>query len=220
MKGGYFVARKAFFLIFLCIAIPTFAGDQNWTENSITLKRPDGYSFHLVSEVKYRSWDWNDGVFKKNWVFGIGKKLDHGFSISLNYKQELTRKNDGNDIVERRPFVDLGWKTGITANSAFDFRLRSEANQYIAKNKKDHYSFRFRFRLTGKTKLLGIHLEPYIAIEPFYDTVSDSFRKYRFYTGTMIPVYTHIKLQIGYIRQDAQGKRPDNVFNTGLSFTF
>ncbi|NOY22949.1 MAG: DUF2490 domain-containing protein [Acidobacteria bacterium] len=212
--------RKVFLLILLCGSLPVYAEGQNWSKNSITLKQPNGFSFHLVSEVKYRSWDWKDGVFKKNWVFGVGKKLGNGFSISLNYKEELTRKSNGNDIVERRPFVDVGWKQALKQRMAFDFRLRTEANQYIQPTKKDHYSFRFRFRLTGKTEVLSIHLEPYIAIEPFYDTLSDSFRKYRFYTGAMVPLHPHVKLRVGYIRQDTRGTAPDHIFNTGLSFTF
>ena len=214
------MAKKILLLFFLCAGISAFAGDQNWTENSVTVKQRNGISIHLISEIKYRSWDWNDGVFKKNWVFGVGKKLGGGFSISLNYKQELTRKSDGNDIVERRPFVDFGWKHALKPQIAFDFRLRTEVNHYIQSTRKDHYSFRFRFRLTGKTAIFGIPLEPYIAIEPFYDTISDSFQKYRFYTGAMVPLNSRIKIRVGYIRQDARGKVPDNVFNTGLSFTF
>ena len=220
-KGGRFsMMKQAVFLLFLCVSVLSIAGDQNWMENTVTLKQRNGYSLQLVSEIKYRSWDWDKGVFKKNWVIGIGKKLNHGFSISLNYKQELTRKSDGNDIVERRPFVDFGWKTLLNRNLAFDFRLRAEANRYIRKSKKDHESFRFRFRLKGRADLLGIPLEPYIAIEPFYNTISNSFRRYRFYAGSMVRLNSHIKFRIGFIREDNRGKAPDNVFNTGISLCF
>ena len=212
--------RKALLLIFLCISISAYSDDQNWTENSITLKRPNGISFHLISEVKYRSWNWNDGVFKKNWVFGVGKKLGNGFSISLNYKEELTRKSDGNDITERRPYLDVSWKKGLGIRSAFDFRLRTEVRKFDAGSKPDEYRFRFRFRLTGKQSVLGHPVEPYLAIEPFYDTTSDSFNKYRLYTGLMVPIFRHTKIRLGYILEDARNGSPHHVFATGLSLSF
>ena len=212
--------RKALLLISLCLSISAYADDQNWTENSITLKRPDGISFKLSNETKYRSWDWNDGVFTKNWVLGVGKKLGNGFSISLNYKQELTRKSNGNDILERRPNLDILWKRGLSSRSAFDFRLRTEIRKYDAGLKPDQYRFRFRFRLAVKRSVLGHPVEPYLAIEPFYDTTSDSFSKYRFHTGMMVPLSQHTKIQLGYILEDARDGSPHNVFATGLSLSF
>ncbi len=212
--------RKTLFLIFLCVSISTIADDQNWTENSITLKQPNGLSFHFVSEVKYRSWDGNDGVFTKNWVFGVGKNLRNGFSISLNYKQELNRKSNGNDTVERRPNLDISWKKRFGNQSAFDFRLRTEIRKYDDGLKRDHYRFRFRFRLTAKRSVLRYTVEPYLAIEPFYDTISDSFNKYRFYAGMMVPIFRHMKIRLGYILEDARNRSPHHIFATGLSLSF
>lgn len=212
--------RKALLLTFLFLSMFAYADDQNWTENSITVKRPNGISFRLASEIKYRSWDWNDGVFLKNWVFGVGKKLGNGFSISLNYKQELTRKSNGNDILERRPNLDVSWKKGLSDRSAFDFRLRTEVRKYDDGLKPDHYRFRFKFRLKGKYSVLGHPVEPYLAIEPFYDTISDSFNKYRFYTGMMVPIFRNTKLRLGYILEDARNGSPHHILSTGLALSF
>ncbi len=212
--------KKILLLIFLCISMSIFADDQNWTENSITLKQPNGISFRLASEIKYHSWDWDDGTFLKNWVFGVGKKLGNGFSISLNYKQELTRKSNGHDILERRPNLDILWEKGLSDRSAFDFRLRTEVRKYDDGLKADHYRFRFRFRVTGKCSLLGHPVEPYLAIEPFYDTTSDSFSKYRFSTGMMVPIIRHTKIRLGYLLEDARNGSPHHIFTTGLSLSF
>ena len=214
------MAKKALLLLFLYASISTIADDQNWTENSITVKQPNGISFRLTSEIKYRSWDWNDGVFEKNWVFGVGKKLGNGFSISLNYKQEVNRKSNGIDTLERRPYLDVSWKMGLSDRSAFDFRLRTEVRKYDDGLKPDHYRFRFRFRLTGNYSVLRHPVEPYLAIEPFYDTVSGSFSKYRFYAGVMVPIFRHTKIRMGYILEDARNGSPHHVLSTGLSLSF
>jgi hypothetical protein len=212
--------RKTLLLIFLCISISAYADDQNWTENSISVKQPNGISFSLANEIKYRSWNWNDGVFTKNWVFGVGKKLGNGFSISLNYKQELTRSSTGNDVLERRPNFDISWKKGLSNRSAFDLRLRTEIRKYDNGLKSDQYRFRFRFRFTVQRSILGHSVEPYLAIEPFYDTTSDSLSKYRFSTGLTVPIIRHTKLRLGYLLEEARRGPTHHVFTTGVSLSF
>ncbi|MCK5880196.1 MAG: DUF2490 domain-containing protein, partial [Holophagae bacterium] len=135
-------------------------------------------------------------------------------------KQELIRNSNGNDILERRPNLDILWKKGLSDRSAFDFRLRTEVRKYDDGLKTDHYRFRFRFRLTGKHSVLGHPVEPYLAIEPFYDTISDSFSKYRFSTGMMVPIIRHTKIRLGYLLEDARNGSPHHVFTTGLSLSF
>jgi len=217
---NHFKLNKTILLLFLCISISAFADDQNWTKNSISVKRLNGISFRLANEIKYRSWDWNDGVFTKNWAFGVGKKLGNGFSISFNYKQELTRSSTGNSALERAQNFDISWKRGLSNRSAFDLRLRTEIRKYDNGRKPDHYRFRFRFRFTAHRSILGHPVEPYLAIEPFYDTTSDSFSKYRFSTGLMVPIIRHTKLRLGYLMEDARKGSTHHVFSTGISLSF
>ena len=212
--------RIPLFILLLLTLLPARAEDQNWTENSLTLKLTKTQSIRFVSEIKYRSWDWSDGVFVKNWVVGYDRKPVDGISLGIHYKQELTRKSSRNDLIERRIGLDAGWGTGLKGDVKFDIRTRIEIRHFDKDEAANHYRFRFRFRLRDKWMAGRVRLEPYIFLEPFYDTVSDSFSRYRFSIGSMIPIGKHAKLRLAYLRQDKRTNAPEHVFNTGISVVF
>ncbi len=204
----------------LTVSLIARGEDQNWTENSLTFKLNNNQSIRFVSEVKYRSWDWADGVFVKNWVVGYDRKLENGFSVGTHYKQELTRKIDGPDVIERRIGLDAGWGTRFDNGMRFDIRTRLEIRNFDEDRSDDHLRFRFRFRLRDNWQIARLKLEPYVSLEPFYDTQSDSFSRYRFSVGTMIPLGTHAKLRVAYLLQNKRSKQGEHVFNTGISVVF
>lgn len=210
-----FLLLAAFF-----VSMAVLAEDQNWTENSLTFKLTNNQSIRFVNEVKYRSWDWADGVFVKNWVVGYDRKVANGFSIGTHYKQELTRKSNGPDVIERRIGLDAGWQTKFENGMRFDIRTRLEIRHFDEDRSDDHLRFRFRFRLRDNWQFARLKLEPYVSLEPFYDTQSDSFSRYRFSVGTMVPLGTHVKLRVAYLLQDKRAKQGEHVFNTGISVVF
>ena len=206
--------------ILFSAAIFGYSEDQNWTENSITVKLNDRQSVRIASEIKYRSWDWAEGVFLKNWVLGYDHKWQHGIAFGVHYKQELTRKVEGPDLLERRIGLDASWGKKTDNGKRFDIRGRLEIRQFDDNAAADHYRLRIRFRLRDQWRFGNFRLEPYISMEPFYDTLTDSFARYRFSVGSMIPLNRYAKLRIAYLRQDRKGRGPEHVFNTGISLTF
>jgi len=206
--------------ILFAAAILGHSEDQNWTENSLTVKLNDQQSVRVVSEIKYRSWDWADGVFLKNWVVGYDQKWRHGIAFGAHYKQELTRRVEGPDILERRIGLDASWGKRMAGDTRFDIRGRLEIRHFDESAAVDHYRLRIRFRLRDQWQIRTLKLEPFISLEPFYDTITDSFSRYRFSVGSMIPLNRYAKLRVAYLRQDKQGKPPEHVFNTGISVIF
>ena len=208
------------FFILLLIVLPALAEDQNWTENDLTFKLKNNQSIRIASEIKYRSWDWSDGVFVKNWVVGYDRKLSDNISLGIHYKQELTRKADQDDLLERRVELDAGWGRSLKHQAKFDIRTRLEIRYFDDGNAPDHYQLRIRFRLSDKWSAGRLRLEPFIYMEPFYDTVSSTFSRYRFSVGSMVPLGSHARLRLAYLRQDKRTSGPEHVFNTGVSVVF
>lgn len=210
-----------FVLITLMVLLSStlFSDDgQAWLNNSITFKTISDLSLKLTQEARYHEVTYMDS-YLQNWQGGLVYKLPKNFYVSVLYKRENTEKPSFN-LAENRFTLESGWKTKIQKNLDFDCRFRTEIRRYDKELSQNHLRFRFRIRLKGKINIGELHLKPFIATEPFADTIKNSIFRNRFYLGTAIVLSGNADLIVNYIRQDTQDKKTIHILNSGIDLKF
>ena len=206
------------FLLFLSAKLSLKADDQAWVNNSASFKASSRFSLKLSNEMRYYD---ITGLhpYLKNIQGGIVCNLPRNTYLAFLYKRELTEKTEGNHH-ENRYTLESGWKMKISRIFDFDIRFRTEFREFVEELSKDHLRFRIRARIRTKLTIGSLKLRPFIATEPFADTLSDRIFRNRFYLGTIFPMGDHVELAVNYIRQDTRNKEINHILNTGFALKF
>ncbi len=194
------------------------ADSQGWLNNSLTFKINPKFSLRLSNETRCNELTYTD-PYLKNWQGGIVYNPGKNLYVSFLYKREDTKKTSY-ILHENRFNLESGWKLNLSKKVAFDIRFRIEIRRYEDDLAKDHLRFRLRVRVKTKMKIGQLELEPFIAMEPFADTIVDEIFRYRFYAGFVFPMGKHAGFVINYIRQGTKNKESINILNTGVELKF
>jgi hypothetical protein len=194
------------------------AEDQGWINNSLTLTLNSKVSLKFTNEIRTREITFADPVLH-NWQGGVLRSLSNRTYVGVFFKRETTDKGTFT-LRENRLTLEAGWKLPLTRKSRFDVRFRTEIRGFRDDRAENHLRFRLRLRFVTRAELGKIVLKPFIATEPFADTLVDKINRNRFYLGVMVPLTANVEWVVNYIRQDTSGKDPLHVLNTGVELKF
>lgn len=194
------------------------ADSQGWLNNSLTFKINPKFSLRFSNETRCNELTYTD-PYLKNWQGGIVYNPSKNLYVSFLYKRENTKKTSFL-LHENRFTLEGGWKINLSKKAVFDIRLRTEIRRYEDDLAENHLRFRLRARLKCKWKIGQLKLDPFIAVEPFADTIVDEIFRYRFYAGFVFPMGKHAGFVINYIRQGTRDKESINILNTGVELKF
>ena len=201
------------------LTVTTLVADsQAWINNCLTFKINPNFSLRLSNETRCNELTYM-GTYLKNWQGGIVYNPSKNLYVSFLYKREDSKKTSY-ILHENRFSLESGWKVNLSKKAAFDIRFRTEIRGYEDDLAKDHLRFRLCLRIKTKMKIGQLKLDPFIAIEPFADTMVDEIFRYRFYAGFVFPMGKHAGFVINYIRQGTKDKESINILNTGVELKF
>lgn len=211
-------------LLALCLSVlagPGFvypSDAQGWINNSLSLAIDPHLSLLLTQETRYNEPTYMD-PYLKNWQGGLSYKLPHSLYLAAMYKRENVQKSDMR-VAEDRVTLESGWKTGLGRGIGLDFRLRTEIRSFNWESEQNHLRFRFRIRLRTEILVGKLQLRPFVATEPFGDSIANTVNRNRFYLGTGIVLQKNLQLTINYIRQDTRDKTTLHILNSGIQLSF
>jgi len=195
-----------------------YSDDQSWLNNSlhITLKP----KLTLIFTHEFRN---EELTFMSPYLANIQGGFEYSLSenthITLLYKRQNTKKTDY-ILNENRYTLEAGWKRGLGPKVNFDLRFRTEGRVYEDGRANNHFRLRLRLRFTAKVEFGNLSIRPFIAIEPFGDTLTNSVNQNRFYIGASFPLGQHSAFVLNYIRQDIKNKETIHILNSGFQLKF
>lgn len=216
-------SMKFFLISFTFIAITLLpvrlsADDQAWLNNSLSFTISKNLNLKFTNEARYNEITYMD-PYLKNFQTGVVYKLPKSIYIAFLYKRENTKKTDYT-LNENRYTFETGWEAKLGNNLNIDTRFRTEIRRYEKGLAINHLRFRFRIRLKTTLKIGSFQLKPFIATEPFGDTIEDRINQNRFYLGTIFPLDEKVQFVINYIRQDTRNKETIHILNSGFNLKF
>ena len=194
------------------------ADEQGWLNHSASFKISPKFSLKLYQEIRCHEVTYMD-PYLKNWMGGMAYHLPKNFYIAALYKRESVKKTQFS-FAENRYTLETGWKTDLMQDLDFDCRFRIEIRRFNLKAVENHTRFRFRARLKTRLSLGSLVIKPFIATEPFADTLSNEIVRNRFYLGTILTFSEKVELIINYIRQDTKGTEVIHILNSGFDLKF
>lgn len=206
-------------LLSLCLANPSLhAEGQAWHTTSFKLKVNDRFSFNLNHQIRCHEVTFQD-PFLYHVESALTYKLPKNFSLAFVYRRQ---SSDSNTIRlgENRFSLEAAWKAKLDKTLAFDGRFRTELRDFDKDLRPDYVRLRLRIRLTAEMTVAHLHLKPFIASEPFWDTRLDVFSEHRFYLGTGFLLTENVELQVYYLRQDQKDKETNHILSSGFNFNF
>jgi hypothetical protein len=206
------------FIFILVLGQLVLADEQSWFKNTLDLTLGSRVKAKLSQEIRHNEVTLM-APYLTNVEGGLDVSLFKNLSISLLYRRQNEEKTDYM-LKENRFMVDVNWQKKIGQKAAFDVRFRTEIRNFRESRAENHLRFRLRLRLGGKYKIGKLALNPFIAIEPFGDTLADEINRYRFYLGTVFPFGEHVGFLLGYIRQGTKDKETLHILYTGFQLKF
>jgi len=203
-----------FLFLFLILGSILMCEDQGWINNEISFNVNKNWDFAVSNEGRYEEITYQN-PYLKNWQAGIIYTLPRNLYLCFRYKRETTDEIQFISA-ENRFTLESGWKKDLSENLGFDVRFKAEIREFEKELADDHLRLRFRIRLTTAFNIGDLKLKPFIATEPFGDTLSNTIFRNRFYLGTAIVLSDKIDLIINYIRQDTKDQEPIHILNTGF----
>ncbi|MDH3215119.1 MAG: DUF2490 domain-containing protein [Candidatus Krumholzibacteria bacterium] len=212
------VALAVVFLLFLSGLAS--AETQGWINNGVSLAVTRTVGFDFSWEGRYGSAVYYGTPFLRNLQIAPVYKLPANAYLTVRYKREEVTQSSFISH-ENRVTYEGGWKMRLAEDLAFDTRLRFESRNFEEETVQDHLRYRFRVRVTYKLRFQKLHIDPFIATEPFGDDKGSTevfLNRNRFYLGAGIPVTEKVKLVASYIRQDTRDKDTIHIMNMGIMF--
>lgn len=213
--------EKALWAIFFCLF---FAGrsapaeNQSWLNDSLRISFAPKLALIFTHEFRNREFGFMDH-YLANVQGGIEAGITKNTYAAFLYKRENTKKPEFL-LNENRFTFESGWKTKLSQKTNFDLRFRTEGRVYDRGKAANHFRFRLRLRLTTQMKLGNYTLKPFIATEPFANTLTDTIHQNRFYLGASFPLGQNSTFVLNYIRQDTKNKDPLHILNAGFQLKF
>lgn len=204
-----------FSILFIISGLIICGEDQGWINNEIKFNVNENWDLALSNEGRFNEITYQN-LYLRNWQAGVLYSLPKNLYIGFRYKRE-TSDETLFVLSENRFTLETGWKKRIGEKLNFELRLRTEIRDFEKELSADHLRFRFRIRFTTSLKIGDLHIKPFIATEPFSDTLSDEIFRNRFYLGTAFVLSEKIDLIINYIRQDTKGRETIHILNSGFN---
>ena len=211
-----FVSLTVLFMLLVSGAL--FSDTQGWISNSLSFKINDSFSLKFTNESRFNEATYSD-LYLRNWEGGIAYNLSKKLYVAALYKREDSRKT-GYYLHENRFTLESGWKTKLAKKLDFDLRFKMEIRDYQYDKAKDHLNFRLRFRVKSELTIGQLTVNPFIAIEPFADTIDDTVNRYRFYAGFVFPLSKNVGIVINYLQQGTKDKETLYIANSGIELKF
>jgi len=202
-------------ILFITSGMLIIGEDQGWNNNEIKFNINENWDISLTNEGRFYEITYQK-PYLKNWQAGVLYSFPKNLYLGFRYKRE-TSDEALLVLSENRFTLETGWKKRLSDKLNFDLRFRTEIRDFEKELSSDHLRFRFRIRLTTSVKIGNLHIKPFIATEPFSDTLSDEVFRNRFYLGTSFVLSEQIDLIINYIRQDTKDKETIHILNTGFN---
>jgi hypothetical protein len=195
-----------------------FPDTQAWLNNSLSLKINNRFNLKFTNETRYNQITFMD-PYLKNWQGGVVYNLPKQFYVAFLYKRENSEQVDV-VLSENRFTLEGGWNKKVSRAVDFNCRFRTEIRRYQYGLAENHLRFRFRLGFKMELKIGNLTMRPFIATEPFADTISDRIFRNRFYIGTAFPLGKKVEWIVNYIREDARKKETIHILNSGLNLKF
>lgn len=202
----------------LLSAFYIYADDQSWLNNSLKLSLNPKVSLIFTQESRNNELTFIS-PYLSNVQGGISYSIFSKAHVSLLYKLQVSKKT-GSLLHESRYTCEVGWKTEFSQISIFDILLRSEVRIFNGGHVEDHLRLRLRMRFTYKAAWGNFSFHPFIATEPFGDTLQNKIHQNRFYAGIVFPLSKKAYFLINYIRQDTRQKETLHILNSGFRLKF
>jgi len=213
--------KKTLFVLLFWLVLsrmPANAENQSWLNNSLRISLKPKLILIFTNEFRNQEF-----TFMNHYLANVQGGLEYGLSentyISFLYKRENTKKPDFL-LNENRYTLETGWKTKLGPNINFDLRFRTEGRAYEHERSDNHIRLRLRLRLTTQVKLGNLMIKPFIATEPFGDTLTKTIHQNRFSFGASFPLGQHSTFVLNYLRQDTKNKESLHILNAGFQLKF
>ena len=213
--------KKTLFVLLFWLVLsrmPANAENQSWLNNSLRISLKPKLILIFTNECRNQEF-----TFMNHYLANVQGGLKYGLSentyISFLYKRENTKKPDFL-LNENRYTLETGWKTKLGPNINFDLRFRTEGRAYEHERADNHIRLRLRLRLTTQVKLGNFTIKPFIATEPFGDTLTKTIYKNRLFFGAAFPLGQHSTFVLNYLRQDTKHKESLHILNAGFQLKF
>jgi hypothetical protein len=206
-------------LVFLSLFLANHslhAEGQAWHTTSFKLKVDDKFSLTLNHQIRCHEVTMQD-PFLYHVESALTYKLPKNFSLAFVYRRQSSDSNNVR-LGENRYSFEAAWKAKLDKALAFDGRFRTEIRDFDLR--PDYVRLRLRLRLTADMTVAHLHIKPFIASEPFWDTRLDVFSEHRFYLGTGFVLTENVELQVFYLRQDQKDKETNHILSSGFNFSF
>jgi hypothetical protein len=209
-----------YFLLFWLVfsRIPGHAENQSWLNNSLRISLKPKTVLLFTHEIRNQEFTFTDH-YLSNVQGGLECGLSDNTYIAFLYKRENTKKTD-HMLNENRFTLESGWKTKLNPKINFDLRFRAEGRTYEQGGAANHLRLRLRLRLTTQVEIGNFTIKPFIATEPFGDTLSKTVHQNRFYLGATFPLGQHSTFTLNYLRQDTKHREPIHILNAGFQLKF
>lgn len=203
---------------FVSLSMPAFADGQGWSNNSLTIGLTSKWNLKLTKEIRADEVTLTD-PYLRNLQGGLTYKLPGNFTIAALYKRENVKKT-GYNLGEDRYTIEGVWKTGLNTSWDMDLRLRAEIRHFDKGLAENHMRYRLRLRLRTNLMIGGLEIRPFIASEPFADSLQGRIFRHRLYLGSTVPLNKNAEIVINYIRQDTRKGTTLHILNTGVDLKF
>jgi len=223
MNGSFLKTglKRIFCLILSGLAasgILVYSENQSWLNNSLRITLEP--KLKLIFTHEFRN---EELTFMNPYLANIQAGLEYNLSertyITLLYKRQNTNKTD-HILNENRYTLEAGWKRELGPKVNFDVRFRTEGRVYEDGRANNHFRLRLRLRFTANVKFGNFSIKPFIATEPFGNTLTNRINQNRFYIGTSFPLGQHATFDLNYIRQDTKNKETIHILNCGFQLKF
>jgi hypothetical protein len=208
----------AVLLMFVVGGTALFGDTQGWINNSLSFKINERWRIEFVHEIRCQELTFSDS-YLKNIKGGIYYNLSKHFHAGVSYRRQEEQKTRFL-LHENRVTLETGWNTRLSKVTAFDLRLLTEIRTYKVDLAVDNLTFRLRARVKTKLTIGQLKVRPFIALEPFANTIIDKVYRYRFYAGFVIPMGKNAGFVINYIQQGTKNKETLYILNSGVELKF
>ena len=218
LKTGSKKTLCALLALLVLSRMPAYAENQSWLNNSLRISLLSNLTLIFTNEFRNQEFTFMN-QYRANVQGGLEYGLSENAYIAFLYKRENTKKTDYL-LNENRTTLETGWKTKLSPKAHFDLRFRTEGRSYEHGRADNHIRLRLRLRLTTQVKLGNFKIKPFIATEPFGDSLTNTIHQNRFYLGASFPLGQHSTFVLNYLRQDTKNKEPLHILNAGFQLKF
>jgi len=211
-------AGTAILVIFVAGSTGLSGDAQGWLNNSLSFRINERLSIKFVHEIRCQELTFSDS-YLQNIQGGIYYSLTKHFYAGVSYRRQEEHKARFL-LHENRFTLETGWKAQLSKITVFDLRLLTEIRTYEDGLAVDNLTFRLRARVKTSLAIGQLKVQPFIALEPFADTITDKVYRCRFYAGFVFPMGKNAGFVINFIQQGTENKETLYILNSGIELKF